>query len=284
MGDALLRSCDVGGVPGFDTETIGCDPAEESPVNTASVVLWSVGIPGPKTALMHPKGYRPSQGWVLPPAALGDKSILEWLRAYPKTAHNNRYDLHSLMNEGVEVGGDIFDTVDIFRVCCPGLMSYRLKDLIPDYCGYEVLGKFRELFRRHKISTTVKRYSRKVCPVHGVQPNKYRKCPGLPDTAPNVFLLGADCIETLVKEEWTETENKELEGYEPIPLQEICSIPALQLGMHLDIRPGEHPLWPLLVKYSGLDSIGGADLFQVADHLTEGNRKAKVPCEFGKAH
>lgn len=263
VGQALLRSCDEGGVPGFDTETIGCDPFEESPINTANVVLWSVGIPGPKTGPLHPRGYRPTKGIVLPPAALEETHIRRWLESYPKVAHNVRYDLHTLANEGVTVGGDIFDTVDIYRVVSPGLESYRLKDLIPTFCGYETLGKYKEIFRRHKVSERDVRQHKKVCTVDGDQPNKFRKCPV--------------CKEELVVVEWTEIVRKELVSWEEISLQEVCQIPVLQTREHLDIRPNWHELWPVLVQYAGLDAVAASDLYQIADHLPGGVRKAKVP-------
>lgn len=263
LGQRLLTNEEVNGI---DTETIGCNPRISSPVGTARVVLWSVAVPG---TVLHPRGYRKAEGYVLPPVALDNPEIRRWIESprNRKVAHNGRYDRHSLRNEGVDLLG-LVDTVDIYRIISPGRERYGLKDLVPDVLNQEIYGKFETLFSVPCYSESIKKY--KVCVVHGRSDSNQRKyCEHCPGTGKN--------REELVV--MTEIVRKELVKRAQVPLQDICDVPVHTTAWtdKLEIRPNNHPMWPLLVDYAGADAIWACELYQCRANAYDGLRQARIP-------
>lgn len=258
LGKRLLASKEVCGI---DTETIGCDPENDTAVDTARVVVWSVGIPEGR---MRPRGYREAEGFVLPPEAVDDPFLRQWLtsEASIKVAHNCRYDRHSLANAGVNLAG-LVDTVDIYRVICPGRERWGLKFLTPDILGVQPYGAFRELFSEAivKESTKVKRVA--VCTSHGDQDRIRKRC--------------EVCKDDTVMVERTVVNRRELKTRRQVPLQEICQFGVNERVGRLRPVPDEHPLWRIFVNYAGADAIWAAQLYQARAHQYDGMRKAKVP-------
>lgn len=255
--DRTLRVCDAGGVPGLDTETIGCDPEEDNAVWRAHVAVWSLGLPD---GALSPRGFRRSSGYVFPPAAL--EVFRSWLEsAAPKVLHNRRYDQHTLANDGYELGGGQ-DTVDVFRVLVPGLERYGIKHLIPPFCNYEVYGDFKVIFSEPRVQETTKKVRQWVCQSHGAQEGRRKYC--------------EVCDETLVLQESQVVSRKELKSRRLVPVHEICGLFPGTHGAGMSVIAGQHAMWPLFVNYAGLDAIGAADLYQLKDIVQGGKRVAKV--------
>lgn len=262
----------------MDTETVGCDPGSESPVDSARVVVFSVAIPD---GVVCPRGFRAAEGFVLPADALGDRHIRAWLESegHKKVAHNARYDRHALANAGVDLRG-VVDTVDIYRLIVPGRERYGLKHLVPDLLGWSMFGDFNDVFSAPVYKTTVKRTKKKVCTAHGEADNANRKYCEV-------------CGEVMVTVEKEVVDVKEQKVRRRVSLQEVCQIPVLESGA-FEIRPNEQPLWQTFVNYAGADAVGAAQLYQVrrapavvretpgGHGLTsagcwEGQRRARVP-------
>lgn len=260
-GARLLASDEV---CGLDTETIGCDPDKDTAVYTARVILFSVAIPdGP----LHPRGFRQADGFVLPPQALDDPYIREWLESpKPKVAHNGRYDRHALANGGVLVDG-LVDTLDIFRVIAPGRERYGLKSLVPDFLDCETYGEFKEVFSEPIVVKKTKVNKYKVCVVHGRAESRRRK-----------YCEVCFHKELMVDMEETVVEEKTLARRRMIPLQEVCAVRVNETpASRLVPNPGEHQLWETMVDYAGFDAIAAAQLYQYRKERLEGWRPAKVP-------
>ena len=257
LGRRLLDSKEVCGI---DTETISCDPENDTAVGTARIVVWSVGIPEGR---LRPRGYRECEGFVLPLSAIDEPLLRKWLEGpYRKVAHNCRYDRHAFANTGVELGG-LVDTVDLYRVICPGRERYGLKFLVPDILGVEVYGKFNDLFSEAIFKESTKTKKAYVCTSHGDQDGRRRYC--------------EVCKDEVVVVERTEHSRKELKTRRKVPLHEICGVPVNETPGRFEIRPGEHDLWRLLVNYAGADAIWAAQLWQARVHQYDGMRKAKIP-------
>lgn len=257
--DRTLRCSDAGGIIGLDTETIGCDPDDDSAVWRSHVAVWSIGIPDGK---LHPRGYKRSEGFVLPPAAL-DTFADFFASERPKTLHNRRYDQHTLANDGYELRGGL-DTVDMFRVLVPGLDHYGIKYLIPPFLGYGVYGDFRVLFTEPRTSISRTKRVERQCsgnPNHFVD-TRIRKCETCGEPIKSVTYV----VETV----------KELTTRRLVPVWEICGMFPGTHGAGQAPVPNSHPLWPLFVNYAGLDAIGSADLIQLRTTLQGGRRVTKV--------
>jgi hypothetical protein len=131
--DKLAEHLRAAGEFGLDTETHG-QPDKTSPQHRARVHCWSVGL---LTDTRSPRGFRRAVGRVLPRVAL-DRPSLRAVLADPgvrKWAHNAPHDRHALENEGVEVRG-LEDSLQWFRVACPGRRDYGLKDIEQWALGY----------------------------------------------------------------------------------------------------------------------------------------------------
>jgi len=258
LGRRLLECKEVCGV---DTEEIGCDPENDTAVDCSRLILWSVGIPDGRH---RPRGYREADGFVLPPAALDEPLLREWLEGaeYTKVLHNARFDRHTFANAGVDLRG-VVDTVDIYRVICPGRERWGLKFLVPDILGVEVYGAFNSLFSEAIIKESTKTKKAYVCVSHGDQDGYRKYC--------------EVCDEEVVVVERTTVVRKELKTRRKVPLHEICGVPVLETNGRMEIRPNEHPLWTTLVDYAGADAVWAAQLWQARVHQTEGLRKARIP-------
>lgn len=155
--DSLARHKDIG----FDTETVGCNPAEESPALRARCHVWSLAVFSGKYS---PRGYKRATGYVLPGSTLPQftKLLGDGRRIY---AHNASYDMHVLENSlGAELPeGDyrFVDTLTLARWRYPGRMQYGLKSLAQEILGRTPGGMFKELFSRPLYRHTEKRI--KVC-------------------------------------------------------------------------------------------------------------------------
>lgn len=261
-GVRLLNSEEV---CGLDTETVGCNPDSDTAVGTARVVVFSVAIPEGE---LHPRGYRLADGFVLPPQALEDKHIREWLESpKKKVAHNGRYDRHALKNEDINVQG-LVDTLDIYRTIAPGRERYGVKALVPDFLGCETYGDFRVIFSDEIRRRSEKTIKYKVCVVHGrfdkIGTRKY--CEVCDD--PLVPMSEVVVTETVLKQR------------RMISMAEVCDVQVrsnVACGSRLVIEPGSHRLWSLLVDYAGFDAIAAAWLYQVRRDRLDGHRPAKVP-------
>jgi len=258
LGRRLLECKEVCGV---DSETIGTDPENDTAVGTARILVWSVGIPDGR---YRPRGYRDAEGFVLPVAAVDEPLLREWLESaeHTKVAHNCRYDRHSFANAGVHLAG-LVDTVDVYRVICPGRERWGLKFLVPDILGVEVYGTFNSLFSEAIVKESTKTKKAYVCTSHGDQDGRRKYC--------------EVCDEEVVVVERTTVVRKELKTRRKVPLHEICGVPVNETNGRMEIRPGEHELWERLVHYAGADAIWAAQLWQARVHQTEGLRKAKIP-------
>ena len=258
LGKRLLATKEVCGI---DSETIGCDPENDTAVDTAKIVVWSVGIPEGR---LRPRGYRECEGFVLPVGAVDDPLLREWLTSakHTKVAHNCRYDRHAFANAGVELGG-LVDTVDLYRVIAPGRERYGLKMLVPDVLGWTMLGDFKTLFSEAVIKESTKTRKAYVCVSHGDQDGRRKYC--------------EVCKDEVVVVERTEHVVKELKTRRMVPLQAVCGIGVLEGVGRMEPVPGEHPLWETFVQYAGADAIGAAQLYQARSAQNDGLRKAKVP-------
>lgn len=260
---ALLgrRLLETESVVGIDSETIGCDPENDSAIDTAKIVAWSVGI---AEGRMRPRGYREAEGFVLPPAAVDAPLLREWLESgeHTKVAHNCRYDRHSFANAGVDLAG-LVDTVDVYRVICPGRERWGLKFLVPDVLGVQILGEFKHLFSEAIVKETVKHKKAYVCVSHGDQDGRRKYC--------------EVCKDEVVVVERTEIVRKELKTRRMVPLQEVCGIGVLEGNGRMEPVPDDHGLWRLFVDYAGADAIWASQLWQARVHQTEGLRRAKIP-------
>jgi hypothetical protein len=258
LGKRLLACTEVCGV---DSETIGCDPENDTAVDTAKIVAWSVGIPDGR---MRPRGFRECEGFVLPLSAIDDPFLRQWLESdkHTKVAHNCRYDRHAFHNAGVYLAG-LVDTVDLFRVICPGRERYGLKFLVPDILGVETFGQFKDIFSEAivKESTKVKRVA--VCTSHGDQDRIRKRC--------------EVCKDDTVIVERTIVNRRELKTRRRVPLQEVCGIGVVEGNGRLQLTPDESPLWRLFVNYAGADAIWASQLWQARIHQYDGLRKAKIP-------
>lgn len=257
LGRRLLDSKEVCGI---DTETISCDPENDTAVGTARIVVWSVGIPEGR---LRPRGYRECEGFVLPLSAIDEPLLRKWLEGpYRKVAHNCRYDRHAFANTGVELGG-LVDTVDLYRVIAPGRERYGLKMLVPDVLGWSMLGDFKTLFSEAIIRESTKTKKAYVCVSHGDQDGRRKYC--------------EVCGEEVVVVERVEHVRKELKTRRMVPLQAVCGFPVLETNDRMEPVPGDHPLWETFVQYAGADAIGAAQLYQARVHQNEAHRTAKVP-------
>jgi hypothetical protein len=258
LGKRLLASTEV---CGLDTEFIGVDIENDTAVWTNKIVAWSVGIPDGR---MRPRGYRECEGFVLPPDAVDDPFLRQWLESaeHTKVAHNQRVDRHTFENAGVYVRG-LVDTVDIYRVICPGRERYGLKFLVPDILGVETFGQFKDIFSEAivKESTKVKRVA--VCTSHGDQDRIRKRC--------------EVCKDDTVIVERTIVNRRELKTRRRVPLQEVCGIGVVEGNGRLQLTPDESPLWRLFVNYAGADAIWASQLWQARIHQYDGLRKAKIP-------
>lgn len=261
-GIRLLNSEEV---CGLDTETIGCNPDKDTAVGTARVVVFSVAIP---EGALHPRGYRLADSFVLPPQALEDVYIREWLESpKKKVAHNGRYDRHALANEDIEVRG-LVDTLDIYRTIAPGRERYGAKALVPDFLGCETYGDFKDVFSEEIRKVTKKLVKYKVCVVHGrfdkVGNRKWCEV----------------CDDELVPMEETVVNETVLKQRRMLSMAEVCDVQVrsdVPCGSRLVISPGTHPLWEVLVDYAGFDAVIAAWLYQVRGDRLDGHRPAKVP-------
>jgi hypothetical protein len=264
----LLLAAASGWTVGFDTETLGCNPREDSAVGMSRICLWSLGFPNLKAPVLSPRGFYRSEGYVLPPAAL--PVFAHWFASQaPKVAHNRRYDQHALANEGFELVNCI-DTVDVLRVCHPGLDAYGMKPALQHFADYETYGTFKQVFSE-AIFVTRKKW-KKTCPFHGDTDDRRRKfcesCPQFPRSERT----------ELIRVDWEERE--ELKMRRQVSLQEVLQVPVgeMPVGSLLPIVPYEHPLFETAVDYAGLDAIGAADLVQLKTILHSSHRPARVPC------
>ena len=236
----LKAASDAGFCTAYDTETIGCDPEEETAVYWARPVIWSIGIAdGDLTA----RGYRKARGFVLPWQAL--PVFQPWLRGdYGDVwAFNARFDRHACKNLNIETAAPngrsvVKDVLDYMRVLDPGHDSYGLKACTPRYLGYTMMGKFKDVFKLPRSREVQKK--RKTCTwdeSHHVGEGRRKKC--------------EVCDSLLRIETWTEV--KQLSD-RFVPLQEV-----LGLTPSMEVTPGESELWPVAVTYAGLDAIATAE-------------------------
>jgi hypothetical protein len=258
LGKRLLECTEV---CGLDTETIGCNPEEDTAVDYAKCVVWSVGIPDGR---MHPRGYRIAEGFVLPPDALDDPYLYQWLTSpdHTKVCHNNRYDRHVLENAGVKLVG-LVDSCDLYRVICPGRERYSLKSLVPDILGVETFGQFKDIFSEAVVKETTKTKRVAVCTSHGDQDRIRKRC--------------EVCRDDTVIVERTIVNRRELKTRRRVPLQEVCGIGVIEGNGRLQLNPGESSLWNLFVNYAGADAVWASQLFQARSHQYDGMRRAKIP-------
>lgn len=258
LGKRLLQTTEVVGI---DTEFIGIDIENDSAVHTSRIVCFSVGIPEGR---MRPRGYREAEGFVLPPDALDDPFLRQWLESaeHTKVAHNARIDRHTFENAGVFVRGMV-DTVDIYRVICPGRERWGLKFLTPDILGVEPYGAFKDLFSEAIVKESTKTKRVAVCTSHGDQDRIRKRC--------------EVCRDETVIVERTIVNRRELKTRRKVPLQGVCGIGVLEGNGRLQLTPGEHALWSLFVNYAGADAIWAAQLYQARVHAYDGMRKARIP-------
>jgi hypothetical protein len=140
--DKLAEHLTKAGEFGFDTETYG-QPDRASPQHRARIHCWSVGL---LTDVKSPRGFRRAMGRVLPVRALFHPSLRRVLAdgSIRKWAHNAPHDRHATENEGVEIRG-LEDSLQWFRVACPGRKDYGLKDIERWALGYPARPSFLEM-------------------------------------------------------------------------------------------------------------------------------------------
>lgn len=232
--EELKTACKLGFCTAFDTETLGCDPEEETAVYWARPLIWSIGIAdGDMTA----RGYRRARGFVLPWQAL--YVFVEWFKGAFGAVYsfNGRFDRHAVANLGIETGG-VKDILDYLRVLDPGHEKYSLKDTTPRNLGYEMMGKFLKVFVEERWKVTIRK--KKVCTwdeSHDYGGGARKKC--------------ETCRSLLKTETWEE--RKQLSDRQ-VSLAEVCG-----LTYDLQITPNESSLWPVAVCYAGLDAISTAE-------------------------
>lgn len=158
--DKLAERLRAAGEFGFDTETYG-QPDKTSPQYRARIHCWSVGV---LTDQCSPRGFRRAVGRVLPINAFlhpslcrvfGDPSIRKW-------AHNAPHDRHAAENEGVEVRG-LEDSLQWFRVACPGRKDYGLKDIERWALGYGPRPEFLDLVSHDALVVHARRRTDRGC-------------------------------------------------------------------------------------------------------------------------
>lgn len=225
----LARACREAGRIGWDSETVGHDPADTSPVGRARVVVWSVALPGKMT----PRGFRRAHGVTLPLEAMlhpAMRGILED-EGVVKVAHNAVYDEHAARNAGVTPVG-VVNTLTLARLALPHLNAWGLKSLMA-LLGRRPLGAFKDLFSRPRVvvRTVRKKFREVTCSCNALG---CRKRKGHEKTV----------------REWEEVwEEPHESGTELIPLDEISSN-AL------------HPMFDLLVRYAAEDAEAALELYE----------------------
>lgn len=122
-------------VIGFDVETVGCDPKSESPVGRARVI--SLQLSDGNISFFIPN-WGPWSGLI--------QEFREVLSSpVAKTAHNAKYDMHSLANHGITVRGPIYDTLVMDWLVYNGELSHDLKGRVNKLWGLD-LPDFEESF------------------------------------------------------------------------------------------------------------------------------------------
>lgn len=152
-----------------DTETVGCNPREITPVNTARIHSFSIGY-FPTNIELGMKG-QPLAKRVFffgPPRGLAREMLEDPFIG--KVEHQCHYDTHAYANEGLDVIPSL-DTLRLSRLLNPHLKEHGLKLLMLKMLGYE-LGDFKELFSRPKISTATGKplKTRELIPLNEIKP------------------------------------------------------------------------------------------------------------------
>lgn len=145
-------------VVAIDTETTGCDPKKQSPVDNARIACWSlayfpkqpIGAHGVRRTPLAKRVFIPNWG------AYGHTLLGGTFRAFlegshPKVGHSiTTYDMHAFENHGIKLGGVIGDTLRISKL----LKSTKLEPHDLKYYGRRqfgyYLGSYEELFSRPK--------------------------------------------------------------------------------------------------------------------------------------
>jgi hypothetical protein len=254
IADELASACKQGIATATDAETLGCDPEFQTPVSTARVIIWSVGI---SDGVLVPRGYHKARGYVLPWQAAFHGKLQEWLRGLfgRVWTFNGRYDRHAFANLGVDTSG-LVDALDYLRILDPGQDSYSLKSCIPRYLGYNPVGKFKDVFSEPQSKTVTKKL--KICSwdkTHdiGGKARKYCEC-------------CKALVETLVWEEEKRLPNRK------VGMAEACG-----LTYDMRITPGESSIWPDVQLYSAVDSIGTAEIGDFLPTFSSCKLPAKIP-------
>ena len=146
---------------GFDTETEGCDPAEQSPVYRARLFCSSWALLRSK---LSPLGYHVASGFYAE-GWENTRIVLDAAREVGASlvAHNAAYDRHVLANEGLDTSGlgQWIDTLTLAQFLIPEAPRHNLKDLAERHLGRRPLGKYRELFsarRKVPVARKIKNY------------------------------------------------------------------------------------------------------------------------------
>lgn len=138
---------------GVDTETVGVDPTEESPVGRGKIVCWSLAWVDP-TLGTHPERRTP----LARSAFLWESSLepfMGWLTGSSVVGHNVfSFDRHVFANHGITLGGVHADTLRMAKLLDANSKDNDLKSWMGRAFGYTPVGDYEELFSHRKCLGT----------------------------------------------------------------------------------------------------------------------------------
>lgn len=157
-----------------DTETVGCDPSEESPVDRARLYCWSVSyFP---TVLDWGMRGQPLCSRVFffgKPTGLSREMLED--TSIGSGNHQCHYDAHVFRNEGI-IYKPCLDSLRLSRQLQPQEKLHGLEKLMAEMLGYSFNiegkgGKFTKLFSKPKIGVSGKVLkSREAIPLDQIHP------------------------------------------------------------------------------------------------------------------
>ncbi len=146
--ECLDRITSPGVVVGLDTETVGVDPGEESPVGRGTAVCFSLAITDPAL------GTHPTTGTPLARRYFAWADVLPEFRSWLENPQYLKvgdaiysYDKHILANMGFELQGISCDNLRLSRLCNPDKKTHGLKEFLESTLGYSVTS-YKETFKR----------------------------------------------------------------------------------------------------------------------------------------
>lgn len=157
-----------------DTETVGCDPSEESPVGKAKLYCWSISyFPSSITWGMRGQPLCSRVFFFGPPNGLSREMLED--ESIGSGNHQCHYDAHVFRNEGVKYYPRL-DSLRLSRQIAPHEKMHGLEKLMAEMLGYSFNidgkgGKFKRLFSKPKVGKNGKLLkTREAIPLDSILP------------------------------------------------------------------------------------------------------------------